>query len=47
MNAMVHVLSCLVAYAFRPGKPTISLSGKHIEPELRIRIEGIPKGSRI
>ena len=28
VNAMVHVLSCLVAYAFRPGKPSISLSGK-------------------
>ena len=25
MNAMVHVLSCLVAYAFRPSKPSISL----------------------
>ena len=25
INAMVHVLSCLVAYAFRPGKPSISL----------------------
>jgi hypothetical protein len=21
---MVHVLSCIVAYAFRPGKPSIS-----------------------
>ena len=31
MNAMVHVLSCLVAYAFRPGKPSISLNDKHIE----------------
>ena len=31
MNAMVHVLSCLVAYAFRHGKPSISLNGKHIE----------------
>ena len=28
VNAMVHVLSCLVAYAFRPGKPAISLSRK-------------------
>jgi hypothetical protein len=28
---MVHVLSCLVAYAFRPGKPAISLTGKQIE----------------
>ena len=24
VNAMVHVLSCLVAYAFRPGKPSSS-----------------------
>ena len=31
VNAMVHVLSCLVAYAFRPGKPSISLAGKPIE----------------
>jgi IS5 family transposase len=31
MNAMVHVLSCLVAYAFRPGTPVISLHGKQIE----------------
>jgi hypothetical protein len=31
VNAMVHVLSCLVAYAFRPGKPAISLRGKQIE----------------
>jgi IS5 family transposase len=31
INAMVHVLSCLVAYAFRPGKPSISLTGQHIE----------------
>jgi hypothetical protein len=30
VNAMVHVLSCLVAYAFRPGKPAISLAGKQI-----------------
>jgi IS5 family transposase len=30
MNAMVHVLSCLVAYAFRPGKPSISLTRQHI-----------------
>jgi DDE family transposase len=30
-NAMVHVLSCLVAYAFRPGKPAISLSRQKIE----------------
>ena len=26
VNAMVHVLSCLIAYAFRPGKPSISLT---------------------
>jgi Transposase DDE domain len=26
LNAMVHLLSCLTAYAFRPGKPSISLS---------------------
>jgi hypothetical protein len=31
VNAMVHVLSCLVAYAFRPGKPTISMLDKQIE----------------
>ena len=31
INAMVHVLSCLVAYAFRPGKPGISRSGLTIE----------------
>jgi hypothetical protein len=31
MNAMVHVLSCLVAYAFRPGKPSISLTRQHLE----------------
>jgi hypothetical protein len=31
VNAMVHILSCLVAYAFRPGKPAISRSGKQIE----------------
>ena len=31
VNAMVHVLSCLVAYALRPGKPSISLSSKQIE----------------
>ena len=31
INAMVHVLSCLVAYAFRPGKPSISLTRQHIE----------------
>jgi hypothetical protein len=26
INAMVHVLSCLAAYAFRPGKPSLSLA---------------------
>src|SRR3954451_21064972 len=31
INAMVHVLSCLVAYAFRPGKPSISLNSKHLQ----------------
>jgi hypothetical protein len=31
MNAMVHILSCLVAYAFRPGKPSISQAGEQIE----------------
>ena len=30
-NAMVHVLSCLVAYAFRPGKPSLSLRAKQVE----------------
>src|SRR3978361_208291 len=31
MNAMVHILSCLVAYAFRPGKPSISLIRQEIK----------------
>ena len=31
INAVVHVLSCLVAYAFRPGKPSISRARQHIE----------------
>jgi hypothetical protein len=31
INAMVHVLSCLVAYAFRPSKPSISLNNKKLE----------------
>ena len=31
MNAMVHILSCLVAYAFRPGKPSISSKAHQIE----------------
>jgi hypothetical protein len=30
-NAMVHILSCLVAYAFKPGKPSISLTSQQIE----------------
>jgi hypothetical protein len=31
INAMVHILSCLVAYAFRPGKPSISQASQQIE----------------
>ena len=31
INAMVHILSCLVAYAYRPGKPAISSKAKQIE----------------
>jgi hypothetical protein len=31
LNAIVHVLSCLVAYAYRPAKPSISLRAKQIE----------------
>jgi IS5 family transposase len=31
INAMVHVLSCLVAYAYRPGKPSISPTHQQIE----------------
>ncbi len=31
VNAMVHVLCCLVAYAFRPGKPSISLKAKQLQ----------------
>jgi hypothetical protein len=31
VNAMVHVLSCLVAYAYRSGKPSISLRAQQIE----------------
>jgi IS5 family transposase len=31
VNAMVHVLSCLAAYAFRPGKPTIPMIDKQLE----------------
>jgi hypothetical protein len=31
INAMVHVLSCLVAYAFRPSKPSISLNSKKLQ----------------
>ncbi len=30
INAMVHVLSCLVAYAFRPGKPSVSPAAQEI-----------------
>ena len=31
VNALVHGLFCLVAYAFRPGKPSVSLRGKQID----------------
>jgi hypothetical protein len=31
VNAMVHILSCLVAYAYRPGKPSISLTNRKLE----------------
>jgi Transposase DDE domain len=31
INAMVHILSCLVAYAYRPGKPSISLTHQQIQ----------------
>jgi hypothetical protein len=31
VNAMVHVLSCLVAYTYRPGKPSISRNSKMLE----------------
>jgi Transposase DDE domain len=31
MNAVVHILSCLIAYAFRPGKPSISHADQQIE----------------
>jgi hypothetical protein len=31
INAMVHILSCLVAYAYRPGKPSISSRAPKIE----------------
>ena len=30
VNAMVHLLSCLTAYAFRPGKPSVSIISKQI-----------------
>jgi hypothetical protein len=33
INAMVHILSCLVAYAFRPGKPSIALTGQRIRAD--------------
>ena len=29
-NALVHILSCLTAYAFRPGKPSISIVNRQI-----------------
>ena len=35
VNAMVHVLSCLVAYAFRPGKPSRSPSTANISRLIR------------
>src|SRR5206468_12876090 len=40
VNAMVHVLSCLVAYAFRPGKLSLSLTAREITayPELGLTI---------
>ena len=31
VNAMVHILSCLVAYAYRPGKPSISRKPKKLK----------------
>src|SRR3954453_4737121 len=31
LNAMVHILSCLVAYAVRPGKPSIAQASQQIE----------------
>ena len=31
INAMVHVLSCLLAYAYRPAKPSISLGAQQIK----------------
>ncbi len=31
MNAMVDILSCLLAYVFRPGKPSISLTRQTIK----------------
>ena len=33
INAMVHILSCRVAYAFRPGKPSISQAGRQIKAD--------------
>ena len=30
VNALVHILSCLAAYAFRPGKPSIPMINKQI-----------------
>jgi hypothetical protein len=29
-NAMVHILSCLTAYSFRPGKPSSSIINKQL-----------------
>ena len=34
-NAMAHIRSCLVAYAFRPGKPSISRAGQKIKARPR------------
>jgi hypothetical protein len=31
INAMIHILSCLIAYAYRPGKPSISPQHRKIE----------------
>src|ERR1700739_4143010 len=31
VNAMVHVLSCVVAYDFRPGMPSISITSQRLE----------------
>jgi Transposase DDE domain len=42
MNAMVHILSCLVAYAFRPGKPSISLTCQTIEGRIQVSGRTLP-----